>query len=927
MCEDKDYIDKAQKDFFDNYITRREVNVILKSDDGFIGRGYLTKVKIPKGFPRKKGSIYLGEYMYSKKEVYDIKKHNDFILENCMSTKDAVKYLDISESTFRQDVKEFNIESKKRIGVQKDMFYLKDDIEMIKAKRYMGKAQKDFFDNHMTRDEVHEILGLGYNSIDERLTKAKIPDGYPHPKNYIFMFSKKEVYAIRDNNAFVQKNGITTYDAMEYLDVTNRRFSEIIKEFDIEPKEILGCNGKFYLKDDIERIKVKQKEFWVEYISSSEIKKLYNYTNISLVCNGFENYEVPAYARTKTKISEMGGAIGLNCYKRDAIFKKIDNLTRKKKVSDLSGKTYFDTFKLRLGVYADKLSKFNSSVYTKDKWFEFVDSRLNETQHLKTANMNINMFIKITININNALQVYDVSEIYALNSNQVALVYNPAIVSQKVYLYTFLEAVEEDVRLQLLKSREYGTMGFSLDKIEPYVRTKSKVDNDKKEIYDFGAYSRLFKFLSNVELHTKNSLDKMAKDNNILYPSVWLYLMLHLNNAWRKGDAADFPRLHVHDLLSEFDINGLDWFRDNKLTLEQSRRLITRITNNEFRISKTQIKGHFFSSDVLAPAISTVILIIEAFLQSKDILDSNKEYVPLLNFGGKYNQPSNYRLNKFLKDMDGSEDFVFKSKKMNKSVMTYIYHLSNMSGDDDALKYVQKLRNHMDPKSPLHYVDFDLKKIEGLTKKLFRRKEFGYIPSLIIQRLEGKTLSFDEMTEKVVRINNIFNSVFKLDNTIGFMNQVKHERALVIKTLETKSLEECQQLLVKIWTNRLPSKEENVQCLVSEQGCQRPDKKCFNCGYHIPTIYALSSLCKAIIADIREYHKAVNLIKKYKISVHIQGKMLVFQEAIGKFGKEYIYCCLELSEDELLDELMEIPQPEEFYELLTLAKTYVKSVI
>lgn len=926
-------IDETQKNFFDNHLTSKEVCKVLNTTEHVISNNHLTKVKIPDGFPKPYRTV---NYMYSKKEVYDIKEHNDFIIENCIPTNDAVKYLGISRNKFSQIIKNFNIEHKEMIGFN-GKYYIKTDIEMIKEKQnivedkgYINKEQEDFFDNHMSRREVLDLLKTTKHIFDS-LEKIKIPDGFPIPRkkrnmadNDTVMYSKEKVYEIKKHNDFIEEKYITHEKAAEYLDVSIPILQQIVKEFVLEYKEKIGFKGKrYFVKDDIEEIKVKQREFWEKYINTKEINTLWE--NIS--CNYIRTFGqpgcvVPTYAKMKTYFSN---GMHLNCWERDAVLGKIYTLGKAKQMQNTFGETYFETFKLRLDVIPDELAKFNSSGYTKEKWFEFVESKLTERQHQKTATMNIAIFVKITEIISRALQAFDVAEIYALNSKQIALVYNWNNISQKMLFHNFLVDVEEEVRLQLLKTGVV-TKSFSLEKVNKIkdsedAEKKKKVETrkkQKKEIYDFEVWANLFDFLIDIKLHAKNSVDKIEKDKDIKYPSVWLYLILHLNNAWRNGDAADFPRLHIHDLITEFGIDSLDWFKCNELTVEQSRRVITRVINREFKINKTQIKGHFFSSDVLAPAFATAVLIIEIFLLSKGILDSNTEYVPLLNFGTQYNQPSRSQLKNFIKGMDGYDGFVFRSKFMNKSVMTYIWHLANMSGDDNALKYVQKLRNHMDKNSPLHYVDFDLKRIESLTKHLFRRGEFGYIPSLLIQRIKGEPLCFEEMTEAVYRVNNAFNGVFKLNSTVGFLNAVKHERAKVVELIEKKSLKECQQTLTDLFTDNLPSKEKDIQCLVSKEDCRRTDKECLDCEYHIPTIYAITSLCKAIIAHIREYNKTINIAKQFKLALRIERKMIVLSEAIKRFGSKYVYNCLGMTKEELLEELDEIAQPEEFYELLAL---------
>lgn len=937
--------DKAFKEFFENHISQSEVKKILKLDSKDAAKHFcnkhLTKVKIPEGYPTPFTTTI---HMYSKKEVYEIKKNNDFVLTNCITQAQAIEYLDLPNlypdkkiiCFFEKIVKNFKLESYNLTGFSRSFYFVKEQIEAIKAKQ-KDNTFKEFFDNHITLQDVKEILNLGNDRAarhvcNKYLTKVKITDGYPLSyTTTIHMYSKKQVYEIKENNDFVLANCITQAQAIEYLDLPGLylnsnhsvQLNKIIKEFKLESYRLLGFSRTpYFVKEQIEAIKEKQNEFWKIHIGTFEIKETHPFAlrNRPTFLDGLESIEIPPYASIKA--SCLGNQ---KAYKREAFLMRIESVSERKQreqIYSILGETYFDTYEKRLGMISDELTKFNSSTYTKEKWFEFAKLKLKPTQSVKTAESNIGQFISMTSNIiNKALEEFDVLEIYSLSSKQLTLVYGWAGVDAKTRLYYFFKRVEEDVKLQVMKTQSSNKI-FSLNEIEKirikevkdFEKRKSKSSEKSKEIYDFETYSKLFNFLSNIKLHTKNSVDKILKNKDIKYPSIWLYLMLHLNNAWRHGDVADFPRLHVYDLLSEFEITGLEWFRNNELTLEQSRRLIQRVINQEFRMSKTQINGHFFSSDVLAPSIATAILIIEAFLVSRNVFDPETEYVSLLNFKTKYNEPTKHQLRNFLKGMDDNRDFVFKSKKMNKSVMTFIYHLSNITGDDNALKLVQQLRNHIDPTSPLHYVKFDLEKIEGLTKHLFLRGEFGYIPSLLVQKIQEKALSFQEMTEQVYLINNVFNGVFKVQSTIGFLNTVNHERSMIMRMIEESSLEECEVFLTDIFTGNLPSREENIQCLMSKRGCQRPDlKACLGCSYHIPSIYALTTLCKAILNDIKEYKVTKNLAKQMKVVLSFDRKIMVLKEAIHQFGEEYVYSCIGLSEEELEDEMELIPEPSEIY--------------
>ena len=68
-----------------------------------------------------------------------------------------------------------------------------------------------------------------------------------------------------------------------------------------------------------------------------------------------------------------------------------------------------------------------------------------------------------------------------------------------------------------------------------------------------------------------------------MYESAWLYMLLHLNNAWRHNDILEFPRIDLQKL----GITSLDWIEENKLTNELAQRIINQVKLKKFIHSKT----------------------------------------------------------------------------------------------------------------------------------------------------------------------------------------------------------------------------------------------------------------------------------------------------------------------------------------------------
>ena len=244
--------------------------------------------------------------------------------------------------------------------------------------------------------------------------------------------------------------------------------------------------------------------------------------------------------------------------------------------------------------------------------------------------------------------------------------------------------------------------------------------------------------------------------------------------------------------------------------------------------------------------------------------------------------------------------------------MTYVTYLANMSGDDKSLQYAKYMRSHTKLASTLYYIDFDIKSIEGLSKILFQRGEFGYIPTLLMNKLsEGKSLNNKEIAKQVYEVNALFNEATQLNATIGLLNAIRADRESIVNLIEEKSLRECQELLTDLFTKKLPSKtDKDVQCLVSKTGCKRTDlNDCLECQYHIPSIYALNSLCKSIMSDIKLYNETKIIPNRLRLALKIHKKKFVLQEAVKRFGRDYVFGCLGYSKDAFIDLLSEIPNP------------------
>lgn len=911
----------------ENYMTNKEA-------ESLIGRSLVSrieKIKTPKYF-----GIILGikdlksTYLVKRDSVYEQKNIADSTEKSYNKSGASYSLLLTPEQkqqyvTPQEGMKIWSIDTQKKFTSISNNLNI-DRITINNCNFYNIKELHDtllkynnLHKEYMPLKEAEELIGKSYAS---KLERFSAPHGYAFVgKNIIgykqieSLVSRNEVNKINYTLDRIKNDKIQLYldisETSSYLNLSKKRIPIVVREYNITTVKVPGQERTLlYLKQDLDRIKQMQVKFWEDHIESNEILGLYG-KNINAVTTKVKIINTPSYAILLENPAKF-------CYPRKEVLDIINNISNIEEIRQISGDNSFETFFLKLESY-NKWNNLKSSTYTKEKWLEFVKGKLSSSQAApQTIEGDIRNYVTVSLWLNEMLEKYDVTEIYILTSFQINSSfkqYNNK--TCKNILYSFLSQVNIDIKLLQISDIRNGIHGFRFENIinPRYDKKPSQPKKKNKTIYDFEMYSEVFKYCTNLPFHIEKSLQSIKEKNNILYLSVWLYVVLHLNNAWRHGDVANFPRIYMEDLLDEFEIKDIEWFSEHKLTLAQARKVITRVRYNEFKVSKTQVAGHFFCSDDLAPTVATIILMIETFMTS-NASSPLIENEPLMKFYVKHNKTRDYMTYEFFQHME-IKDFAFKSKKMNKSVMSYIYYLSNISNDSEALKYVQYMRSHQSDSSPLFYINLDFNSLNTLSKQLFERGEFGFVSSLLINRLNASALDFKSETEQISWLNTSFGDSIKLESTAGFLNSIKNERNLVINLLMEKSLEECQVILTDMFAKNLPSRQSDVQCLVSKKGCQNPQLEgCFNCPYHIPSIYALTSLCNSLLDDLNNYNITLNKAKQLKLIINIHRKRIIFKEALAQFGREYTYNCLGLTKEELLDKLQVIPELEELKELI-----------
>ncbi|MGR5961867.1 hypothetical protein ACT7DN_09435 [Bacillus paranthracis] len=150
----------------------------------------------------------------------------------------------------------------------------------------------------------------------------------------------------------------------------------------------------------------------------------------------------------------------------------------------------------------------------------------------------------------------------------------------------------------------------------------------EQEIYKYDIYKDLKEYVNEFDIHLEKSVRMLIEENDSTYASTWLYVIIHLNNAWRHGDVTSFKRIDLTNIY----IPSVQDMINYRVDFQTARLIVNRVRQQELLISKTQVKGYFICSDDLAEAFATVVLLLESYYQQQG---SNHPF--LINFNTKYN--------------------------------------------------------------------------------------------------------------------------------------------------------------------------------------------------------------------------------------------------------------------------------------------------
>jgi excisionase family DNA binding protein len=431
----------------------------------------------------------------------------------------------------------------------------------------------------------------------------------------------------------------------------------------------------------------------------------------------------------------------------------------------------------------------------------------------------------------------------------------------------------------------YSDQGLPVPK--KYVVSKAQNNEEKeKEIYSPEVFYSYYKYVKDITLHLPNSI------NDQYYANMWAFTILHLTDVWRASDIVyNTPKIDI----SSIQVDSLDWFNTNILTITQCQKVINQLYLHfrSIRTSKTNTFVTFLVEPGLIEPLSTALIISELHRQKKGqsfLLESffrGKKFKSVATSGKD-------RHHAFFKYEPTIEPF--KSLKFNNSTMTYLfYSISDEDGNDAdvALELTQRVRSHNRAETTAIYVQATNKDgtLNQVSSNLFRRGHFGWLYNYLILLASEKNdviRTMEEKTEAISTLRNQLGSPIHTERWAQFLLQIKQKRNSVMTRLANLSKESLTETLVKIFNGEMPSKTENAQC-ITHPICEYPRlNSCYSCPNIIPKNYLFIELSGEFDRLINSIETTQHDAVRKKESYFLLNLLLLLDEGINFFGEDYI---------------------------------------
>ncbi|MCE9757063.1 hypothetical protein [Bacillus cereus] len=825
-----------------------------------------------------------------------------------------------------------NLENKKLTnGYYKNLFLLaKEGIIHVKVLKYPLLTLEDkeyhYVRQYVKKSDIFKILNH-YVPTNEFLRMASI--GYKHA-NYIvnkfniekIQFMKKKeftFYKKEDIESFLKYRNKTVGEKMrlnvadasmiikedicKILNLNSYNYKKFLEEGLLKIHKKVGRNI-FFVKEDVlslkKRIAKMDNSLRSKYYTRNEIFKEYG-INVDAIREDIKTIEVPILVRGISRY-----LFNKCLYLKQDIIKEYERRNEKLNLYLDRGSIYDNV------LYRLEAEGVEFSVHCKETellWLKFIRSKstlYGGQNSASKASRVLEYFVATKILAQRLVE----KEIFMCSSKELNLMFfnqNSGIHIKKP-IYIFLKEFGKG------NSYSIGKKSFKLNEINsPY-----KVESKKKSqvnVYTPEEYKGFFDYISDLAVHkdraihsVKEIIDKFVNGNSKnkyydRYDSVWLYMLVHLNNAWRHWDCTEIPRINFEGTGIE---GNIEWLQNNNISMEDAKKIIRKLQIKNLKHSKTGAERYFYCSEQLTLPVAYAAVLCEIRTRELNPLSDS-----LIDFRTKNRVLTSYPYKRFFCYFS-KPNLKFSSLKMNRTFITFAFNIINKYKDSaHEIEVLKFLRNHKSIETTNMYIYISQRDIDFLSSQIFTRDYFGFIADGFADILFGTT---QDITERTQQINVIYEKIGKdlrleeIADILLYLSKQEHIVKDIIHGLDEESIYNMYNMSN---LEMLYSKTSHVQCLLSREDCMYPNREtCIGCPFAIYNFYALSAITERILKHI------VSLVKNKETSrykgdnerdaILFIKDLKLFKEAEIKFGP-CVYDFFNMSQEKFESILLKLP--------------------
>ncbi|WP_446852941.1 hypothetical protein [Halobacillus faecis] len=801
------------------------------------------------------------KWFIPKKTVDEIVHSLKYISDNYYSVNQLANKLGVHRVTVLALIDRRKIKTEEITVLNSTNNYISKKSVMVKKLL----SQKEIIDSglFLSRSSASSEFGVTVAIINNNEKKLSNKE-----KFYYFDIAYLEKEALRRVLPDIEDGYITIHEAGEKLQLTTKTLASYCSTGKIE--KAYKVKGTWTIPCDyVEKVlksRREQLEFGEEFMTLSDF------------CNQVgQSWKV---VKTRIKNGKIPDAIKINdrwVIPFEKVSKYIDNtewLQRKHKPRVRQDDYYskdsmLEEFKRRISeVESPHLPRF-TELYV--MYFEEIIGKTRQKGYklksLTTSYFNVYQRIILLISVDIGVGIEDAIEF--------ALLKTKASHSLQITFSAFLKFA-------------FAMENIKLEKSFKVSRKANKEDNEL-EPYPPSIYQEINLYARELDEHIPRAIKSAS------YSHMWVYVLLHLTDVWRHTDIIEkMPSV----TLERIGIKQHSWFKGNRLTLEQCQLVI-----NELRVklrpqvtNKTRAFLTFLVEPTLVECVAHAVVISEIHRRKKNA------NVLLYTFVVRENVATVSDIHRSFFDRK-PELKEFKSRKMNRSTMTYLYyHIAEEDADnaDMALSLARVVRSHEQESSTSVYIKLMNKdgSVNRISSNLFQRGHFGWLYNYMILAAIEDTEGIQSLEERTRTIETFRKDISpkELESWTKLMNGGAKKREHLILQFSRMPKEELVELVRKVFNQQMPAKTNPGQCIVYNN-CKYPGRKdCFGCEYFIPQFYVLIEAAtefRRVIKSMLEARFETTFIRDKKILMTI---LSIFNEAYEVYNPEQISGFLSKSE-------------------------------